>query len=144
MGVPARLIVCERTGRWAVALRGESAFAGVRVWETRSLAECWKLLAESPCSFLVAELTSANADDLLRRLARLEREFPGVRAAVVARRSLADHQWLVREAGAIHFTCSPRQLTPLAEAACRHLCQVEVSEPALSERMWASLPWEGR
>ena len=53
---PARLIVCERTGRWAVALRRELADAGVRVWETRTLADCWNELAESPASFVVLEL----------------------------------------------------------------------------------------
>ena len=44
----ARLIVCERTGRWAVALRAELAGAGVRVWETRLLDDCWNEMAKSP------------------------------------------------------------------------------------------------
>jgi transcriptional regulator with GAF, ATPase, and Fis domain len=65
--VPARLIVCERTGRWAVALRRELAEAGVRVWETRTLADCWTELAESPASFLVLEL-GADVADLPERL----------------------------------------------------------------------------
>ena len=49
----AKLIVCERTGRWAVALRRELAEAGVRVWETRTLADCRDELVENPASFAV-------------------------------------------------------------------------------------------
>ena len=52
----ARLLVCERTGRWAVALRRELAEVGVRVWESRTLDFCWNELAASPASFLVLEL----------------------------------------------------------------------------------------
>jgi len=138
----ARLIVCERSGRWAVALRRELAEAGVRVWETRSLPECRSLLAESPCSFVILELTSAVAEELLQYMTRLERDFPRTKAAVVAARGLAEHQWLMRESGAVHFTCSPRRLAPLAETACRHLAQAPVAQQSLVERIWASLPWK--
>ena len=138
----ARLIVCERSGDWAVALRRELADAGVRVWETRSLPQCWDSLAEAPHSFAVVELTVAAADDLLQRLARLPREFPFVGVAVVADRSLTDHEWLMREAGAIHFTCSPRQLAPLAAMASRHLAQAPAPALSLTERIWNNLPWE--
>ena len=86
---PARLIVCERTGRWAVALRRELADAGVRVWETRTLADCWSELAESPASFVVLELRGDVAG-LLALLARQPREFPLARVAVVA-----DRRWPV-------------------------------------------------
>lgn len=139
----AQLIVCERSAHWAVALRRELVHTGVRVWETRSLTQYWDALADAPASFVVVELTAAAADDLLRRMARLPREFPLVRAAVVADRSLADYEWLLRESGAVHFTCSPRQVAPLAETACRHLAQVPVPQQSLTERIWNSLPWEG-
>jgi hypothetical protein len=138
----ARLIVCERTGRWAVALRRELAGAGVRVTETRTLADCWERLAETPASFLVVELSVAAVEVLLRRAARLQADFPLVRLAVVADRFLAAYEWVMREAGAIHFTCSPRRLGPLARLACRHLAQVPAPQQTLSERIWASLPWK--
>jgi hypothetical protein len=141
-GAAARLIVCERTGHWAVALRRELADAGVRVYETRSIPDCWNMLAESPGSFLVVELTAANVEGLLHRLARRERDFPLARVAVVVDRALADHEWLLREAGAVHFTCSPRRLRPLAELACRHLAQVPAPQQSLAERVWAGLPWK--
>jgi len=138
---PARWIVCEKTGRWATALRQEPEARGTRVWETRSLAECWEMLPRWGASFVVAELTPANLDALLDRLARLPRDHPLCRVAVVAGRSLARYEDLVREAGAVWFVVSPRELGPLAATARRHL-RMAPSEPRkLAERIWASLPW---
>ena len=136
----AKLIVCERTGRWAIALRRELAEAGVRVWETRTLADCRDELVENPASFAVVEL-GANLRGLLRLLASQPRRFPVARLAVVADRSQADYEWLVREAGAVHFLCSPRQVALLARLACRHLAQVPPPQQTLAKRIWTGLPW---
>ncbi|GAG23611.1 unnamed protein product, partial [marine sediment metagenome] len=114
-----RLIVCERRGRWALGLRRELADTRLRVHETRSIAECWDQLAAAPSSFVVAELTGSTAEALLERLGRLRRDFPLARVAVVSDRCAADYEWLIREAGAVHFTCSPRRVGPLARLAAR-------------------------
>jgi hypothetical protein len=137
----ARLIVCERTGRWAVALRRELIGTGVRVWETRTLADCFAELAESPASLVILELGDDVAG-LLDYMARQPRRFPAARIAVVADRSRVDYEWLMREAGAVHFVGSPRRLGSLARLACRHLAQVPPPEQGLAERIWANLPWE--
>ena len=144
----ARLIVCERTGRWAVALRRELPEGADFVQETRSLAECFEALGGDPAgpvaaSFAVIELTAAGVDELLGRMARLQRDFPLARIAVVAPRAMAAYEWLFREAGAVHFTSSPRQLGPLAKAARRHLAGAPVRQQSLAERLWSSLPWKG-
>jgi hypothetical protein len=136
----AKLIVCERTGQWAVALRRELP-PRVRIFETRSVPECWRTLAASPAGFVVAELTRSNGDALLTQLSRLERHFPSARVAVVAERVLADWQWLVREAGAVHFTTSVREAKPLAALALRHLRRAPLPRLGLAERIWAELPW---
>ena len=136
----AKLIVCERTGRWAVALRREVAETGVRVWETRSLADCRDELAANPASFAVIEL-GANVAAVLRFLVRQQRQFPAARVAVVANRSQAGYEWLMREAGAVHFLCSSRDVAVLARLACRHLAEVPPQQQSLVERIWASLPW---
>ncbi len=141
--LPARLIVCERTGRWALTLRRELAEAGVRVWETRTVADCWRELAESPASFVVVEL-AGELSGLLHRMARQPREFPMARLAVVADRALAGHQWLMREAGAVHFLCSPRKVGLLAQLVCRHLAQTPPLHQSLTDRIWANLPWAER
>ncbi len=138
---PARLIVCERRGSWSAALRAELAEAGVRLWECRSLPEAWDALTQTPVAFVIAEADRQNLDDLLRRMAWFSRDFPHARIAVVAQRNMARFEWLVREAGAVHFLTSPRRLTPLAGLVVRHLANVPLPSQTMMERIWASLPW---
>ena len=99
------------------------------------------MLRTSPAAFVVVELTRGSADALLERLARLEREFPWARVATVAERSLRACEWLMREAGAVHFTTSPREARVMAELALRHLRAAPVPQRSLAERIWAGLPW---
>jgi hypothetical protein len=140
----ARLIVCERMGEWSAALRVELAESGVRMWECRRLTEAWAALAESAGAFVIVEATRENLPELLERLSWLDRDYPLARAAVVADRGLAEYEWLVREAGAVHFLTSPRGLAPLARLVVRHLANVPVPEQPLVERIWATLPWPPR
>jgi DNA-binding response OmpR family regulator len=138
--VSPRLIVCEQTGRWAVAL-GRELPESLRAHETRSVPACWEMLAEGPAGFVVIELTAGNVDAVLSRMARFERDFPLARVAVVAARSMASYRWLLREAGAVDFVTSPRRLAALADAACRHLDQAPRGPQSQTERIWAKLPW---
>lgn len=138
---PARWAICERSGAWAVALRREAAPQGLRLYETRSLADGWAMLEQSPAGFLVAELTLANADALLARMAGLERRFPRARVAVVAERSLADYEGLLREAGAAWFATSPRELKPMVTLVQRHLQRAPLPPRDFTQQVWDSLPW---
>jgi hypothetical protein len=140
----ARLIVCERLGEWSGALRAELAGSGVRLRECRRLAEAWAELTETPYAFVVVEATRANLGELVQRISWLGRDFPHARAAVVAERGLGGHEWLLREAGAVHFLTSPRRLPPLARLVVRHLANAPVPQQTLVERIWASLPWPSR
>ena len=137
----ARWIVSEHSGRWAIGLRREAGASGIRLHETRSLADAWAMLEQHPASFLVAELTRGNALALLDRIAGLERWFPSARVAVVAERSLAEHEWLAREAGAAWFATSPRALRPVVELAARHMQRVPRVPRGLVEQVWDGLPW---
>ncbi len=139
----ARLIVCERDGRWAVALRRELAGAGVRVWETRTLDDCRRELIASPASFVVVQL-GRDVVETLRFVARQARDFPAACLAVAAKRAQADIEWPAREAGAMHFLCSPRRAGLMARIACRHLAQVPPPHQSMSARIWAGLPWGER
>ncbi|MEN6407565.1 MAG: hypothetical protein ABFC77_13975 [Thermoguttaceae bacterium] len=136
----ARLIVCERSGRWAAALRRELAEAGVRVWETRTLADCWDELAASPASFVVVEF-EPRTEALLRRMARLPREFPSAHVAIVADRRWNEYHGIMLEAGAVDFVDSPRKMGRLARLACRHLAEAPAPSRSLTERIWDGLPW---
>jgi hypothetical protein len=138
---PARLVVCERTGRWALAVRRELADTGIRVWETRSLEDCASVLGESPASFLVLELSEMKIEETLDFARNWQAEFPLFRFAIVADRDLAPYKWLMHESGAAEFFCSVRKSGALARTACRHLAQVPSLPQSLSERIWANLPW---
>lgn len=141
---PARLVVCERSGRWAVALRQALGPAAGDLTETRSVSDAWDLLARCPASFVVAELDSATADLLLARLAWLQRDFPLARVAIVAARSWRRYEWLLRAAGAIDFVVSPRAIAPLAQAITRHLRHAPQPRLSLTDRIWTELPWATR
>jgi len=137
----ARLIIAEHSGGWAAAIRIELAETGVRLWEAGARPVVSSLLAEAPASFLVLELTVKNPPRLLDVLGEMQRGWPDARAAVVADRSLAQWEWLMREAGAVHFLTSPRKLAPLVELACRHLAAAPIPQQTLPESIWSSLPW---
>jgi hypothetical protein len=134
----ARLIVCEKTAFWADALRRETDLA---VHETRSLAECWRELSDWPNSLLVLELTGGNGEMLISRLSDLGREFSGAAAVVVTERRWHGYEWIVREAGAVHFAVSPRCMGLVARLARRHLAAVPEKEMSPVQKIWASLPW---
>jgi ActR/RegA family two-component response regulator len=136
----ARLLVCERTGCWAVALRRELAEAGVRVWETRTLEGCRDELAASPASFAVVELRN-DVQRLLAFTVAMTQERPAARLAIVADRRWAGYESLFREAGAVHFLDSPRGVTTLAKLVCRHLAQMPPPQQDFTARIWSSLPW---
>jgi hypothetical protein len=160
----ARLIVCERTGHWAAALRRELERAGgggpfragraaevpaaspnaslpPRIDETRSLAHAFRALAEAPASFLIVELSRGNVDALLDRMPDLARWYPLARLAVLSDRRLAGWGWLLREAGAVWHASSPRRLAPLLATARRHLATAPRPRRSLRDRIWAGLPW---
>jgi len=115
----------------------------MRLYETRSLADGWSMLEQHPFSFLVAELTHANAPALVKRIAETERTCPLARVAVVAERWLAEYQWLAREAGAVWFATSPRALQPIVEIASRHLKLAPRAHVSLVQQIWSSMPWAG-
>jgi hypothetical protein len=141
--LPARsgLIVCETDGHWAAAMRRDTLPRGLHVYETRSLAQCWELLARLPESFVVVELDPAWSNPLMRRMTWLGRDYPRAKLAVVADRRLAACEWLLREAGAVWFACSMRECRGIVDMAARHLASVPQPSLGIAERVWTELPW---
>ncbi|MBN1908856.1 MAG: hypothetical protein JW818_03880 [Pirellulales bacterium] len=140
---PPRVIVCEASSRWAIALRREG-LGRRELFETRSLAGCWDRLAEAPSSFVILELTRSNVDDLLARVVRMGRDYLLARVAVVTTPALISLQWMVREAGVVHMVNSTRQADQLAAIARRHLAQAARPSRSLTDQIWAALPWPHR
>ena len=110
--------------------------------QTRLLEECGAELALAPASFLVVEVSGANLGAVLELLAYMGREFPLARAAVVAERKWEPLGDVLREAGAVHFSVSPRSADAIARMAVRHLQRAPQPRLPLVTRIWESLPWQ--
>jgi len=137
-----RLIVCERTNQWAVALRWALSGSGIRVYETRRWTDCWQELASSPSTLLALELRRTNLAEIVRGLVESHRCYPQSGAVVLARRELRDCEWILREAGALQVIFSPRDLSSVVRLA-HHFCE-QPSPPAASFHAWVwdRMPWK--
>lgn len=137
----AKLIVCEKTGRWAVALRQVLAAESLPVFETRSLPDCWEELAASPASFIALEATTANVQRVAEWIVGLRQDFPAARTVVLADRKLQSCETLLREAGAIQVLYSPRELASVSKLIGRHIALVPQKSQTPREQIWDRLPW---
>ena len=137
----ARFLMCERSGRWAVALRGVRRPDDPRMWETRSLDDCWRELEVSPRSMVAVEATLANVETLVRWMKRVESGFPRAHVIVLAQRELECGQWLLREAGARHVVFSPRDVRGVARMVRRYLAATPPDDDSTRQRIWRQLPW---
>ncbi len=138
----ATVIVMERDGHWAAALRGAFDRGAVpcRLIEVRSLDECWDELRGRPGALLAIELTEPLLPSILAALRHLEREHPEAAMLVLMERRLAPCIPLLREAGAVHCVVSPRRLGEAVELLERHAAR----QPAATdspEQVLADLPW---
>lgn len=136
-----RCIICERSERWAAALRTPLARNGHRLVETRSLDDCWQEVAGRPRSLVALEATPANLESLLPWMRRLAAAFPHVRVIGLGCPALGAGQWVLREAGAVHVVHSPRQWLLLVRIADRHLGSAPGAEESDRQRIWRRLPW---
>ncbi len=137
----ARLIVCEKRGKWAVALRARLAENQTRLLETRSLDECWHELERRPCSFLAVEVFRSNLDSICRFLMRVGQRYPQVRSVCVGEPDLNAGEYLLRETGALHISYNTRQLNVAARMARSHFANFPAGE-STKEGIWARLPWK--
>jgi hypothetical protein len=151
------LVICERTGSWAEALRQAAIRLGrpaISIVETRSTAECRRFLQKqclgerrttSAGVPLVVELSIAAAAEGCEFLAWHARRFGDAPRIVVASREAADYEAIVREAGATSFTASPRDVRPCVAEYLRFrddpVHVVVDDRRTLIERIRDSLPW---
>ncbi len=135
------IIICERTDRWAAALRRPLQQVGHRILQTRSLDACWSEVAARPASLVAVEATTVNLEALLPWLPRLMAGFPRARVVVLGQRALESAEWLLREAGAVHVVFSPRQWQPIVRIAQRHLGAAPRPDDTDRRRIWRRLPW---
>ena len=163
----AKWIVCERTNRWAAALRQAwdreyaAGDAPPRLVETRNLADAAAALESATDSFLAIEVRPQNLAEILPWLAKLSELYPQARLVALADASFNEPLDLdgdqnvhpfefvsaaLCEAGAQHVARSPRSLGPVLQIAQRHF-QTQMPQNAAAnsspiERVWDSLPWQ--
>ena len=137
---PVRMIVCERRDVWAPALRRALGDA-ILLLPTRSLTECAGELAAAPGSLVAVELTVRIAAALAAFVGRTNDRMTPTRVIVLAERKLAEYEWWMREAGAVHFETSPRKLGVLSGLIARHARDVVPPPASLRDRIWMRLPW---
>lgn len=116
-----QLIVCEKGNRWAVALRWVLTEQGVRVFETRTWPAALDAVRAGQSGLVAVELRAGNLADVVRGIVRVREQFSDVSVLVLADRAMAECEWIMREAGAVHFVASPRNLMPVARLVGRIL-----------------------
>jgi hypothetical protein len=137
------LILCEKTSRWAIALRRVLGPRSDVLVETRSLAQCLRELAASPASLVAIETTTANLESVVAFVQLQSRQFDHARFAAVGDGSLITAAPLLAEAGAVAVLTSPREARRLVRLAVRHLAHAPPADLPLAEAIWDRLPWSG-
>ena len=147
---PVEWIVCERTSRWASALRMALARGEMphRLRELRHLAELDAELAARPTALAAIEIHRGNFADLLAWLPTACERHDRARCVALLDRSLADNldaacDALV-EAGAPAIATSPRRLDAVIALGTRHAetARTIAENAPLMAQAWASLPWQ--
>jgi hypothetical protein len=136
-----RLILCEKTERWAAAFRAALGKSQQQLLETRSLPGCEEALAASPASFIAIEVTASNLEATLDFVGRISSHYPNAAlVALLSPETLAAAP-LLREAGAIDVAASVLEAPRLARLAQRHH-QLAPLEPLAPRQFLAErLPW---
>jgi hypothetical protein len=136
-----RLIVCERTGRWAALFRRALARQRMPIAETRSLAECGRQLAASSASVAAVEVSAANLENVIKLLPAWAREFPAARFVTVADGELAALEPLLREAGALDVLYLGSDVPRAAQLAIRRRALAPAEQLPWRQAIASRLPW---
>lgn len=162
---PPPLLICERSARWAAALRRAFVRRGTvdppRVVETRSVPELRERIAERrrlgrPASPWVVELTPTDAAATCELLAWHVRRGDDVPATVVAAPEAEDYETIryetvVRTAGANLFVPSLRRVDAVVDLYQRYRADLSHrttfaadDDRSWTQRTWDELPWGNR
>ena len=138
----AKVILCEKSGHWAAALRRALGDEPVSIIETRSLSQCEEALVAAPVSLVAIEATSKTLESLVQLIARARIEFPFARVVTLLDNGLDQAEPILREAGAIELFKSLREAPSLAQLAQRHLALTPLAGKSVHEAIAEQLPWK--
>ncbi|NLF69976.1 MAG: hypothetical protein GX575_13095 [Candidatus Anammoximicrobium sp.] len=134
------IVVCEKTGKWAAAIRRVLRPA-CGVCETRSWPACLRELQIRTTALAAVEVLPESAESVCRRLAEFHGRFRPWHVILLADRSLQGVEWLLREAGAAHVLFAPRDIVRLRPVWERFLAQIPPSHATFREHVRSQLPW---
>ena len=136
-----RLIVCEKTNRWAMALRAALGRSPLQVVETRGLTACDAALAEAPASLVAIEITAANLEPAVDFVVQAGRRFPRALFVALVAEETADSERLMQEAGAVDVIGSVLNAPRVARVARRHFALAPPQELDVHELVRQRMPW---
>ena len=147
-------IVCERSNRWAPALRtailrAATPAPAIRLHEVRSLNELASDVAATAIDLSFVETTAVNLESVLYWLAASSVIRRRVETIVLLDRSLSsrsDVRCALLEAGALDMTDSPRSLRHVIQLGRRVSRRLAASTPIAGQSFqswaWSLLPWQ--
>jgi len=136
-----RLIICETTGRWAVAFRRALADQSEHIEETRGLAGCARQLGRNPGSIVAIEVTAVNLDAVLVAVPDWLNRFPHCRCMALVEPELDAAEALLREAGAVAVLRATREVPTAARLVEQHSATAPTPDLPLEQAILSSLPW---
>jgi hypothetical protein len=139
--MPPRLILCEKTKRWAAAFRAALGKSQQLMLETRSLPGCEEALAASPASFIAIDVTASNLEATLDFVRRISSHYPNAALVALLSPEFLAAAPLLREAGAIDFAASVLEAPRLARLAQRHHQLAPVAPLTPRQFLIERLPW---
>jgi hypothetical protein len=139
----AQLIICEKRGIWAAALRWHQKSHRISMLGTRSLMDARSELQRAPDSVAALEATTASVEGVLRLLLESRLAWPRSRIIVLLTNEVAGFDELCWESGAALVVVSPRRLDLVMRFVQKCLAMQEPLEMTMRERVWTELPWNG-
>jgi hypothetical protein len=147
-------IVCEKSGRWAAALRvalgrDRAISLAPRILEVRNLAEFDAAMHNQKAPLGFVEVRPDNLGAVLELLTNSS--LQNVRYVVLLDDALTGHPLVADvlwEAGAAEVIDSPRRMHPALKfaertAAVQTTLSAHTNElESIAERAWAALPWQ--
>lgn len=137
----AQLIVCEKRGLWAAALRWHQGPYRIAIQETRSLIDARSELQKTPGGIVALEATAANVEGVLRLLLESRLAWPQSRILVLLTYEVCSCNELFWEAGAAYVVVSPRRLDLVMRFVQKCLAMQQPPEMTTRELVWSRLPW---
>jgi hypothetical protein len=137
-----RLLVVEKTGCWAAALRRAAGSRELPLVEVRSLEQAERELLEHPSSIAAVEISAASLVRVATRVAAWRMRFAGAAHLLLADEELVPLDSMLRETGAVHVLFSPRDLHASVRLIRRHLDRAPRPALSLEESVLSRLPWQ--